>query len=157
MMSRTTTTTTTTTTPAMVASLLLVCATLSRVDAGMGSMGSMGKSGGMGSNYCPDGYTNRDTRHDRAQGRITVVTTHQECADRCTTFAGAQYNGGCKGFQTGMFDGMLLCKSYGGSVRSTDCASWAYPDDPGTASGNLGTVFAATNQLNVGGNCCTRR
>ena len=96
--------------------------------------------------YCPEGYTDLAQRWNWGMGRITVTQSHQMCADRCTQFSGVQYNGGCKGYMTGMYHGMLLCKSYGGSQKGTNCAPWAQPDSNG--------YFSGTNTL--GGNCCTR-
>ena len=80
---------------------------------------------------------------------------HQACADRCTQYSGPQWSGGCKGYQTGMYVGMLFCRSYGGDLRTTGCASWAVPTDSGMYSGALGGVHPQTNQVNIGGNCCT--
>ena len=96
--------------------------------------------------YCPEGYTNIGDRWNQGLGRITVVQSHQECADRCLRFAGVEFNGGCKGYMTGQYYRMLLCRSYGGGLRATPCAPWATPENKGIGSG----------LDNVGGNCCTR-
>ena len=105
--------------------------------------------------YCPTGYGDYGTRYNGPLGRITVVSSHGECATRCTTYAGHQYSGGCKGYQTGMYFGMLFCRSYGGPARSTSCAPWAIPGHQGLFSGALGTTHPRTHQKNVGGNCCS--
>ena len=104
--------------------------------------------------HCPTGYGDYGTRFDLGLGRITVVATHQGCADRCTQYSAARYNGGCKGYMTGMYFGMLFCRSYGGGLWSTPCAAWAVPWHKGFFSGALDVVSSITNQLNVGGNCC---
>ena len=44
-------------------------------------------------------------------GRTDALAGHQECADRCTQFSGEEFAGGCKGYMTGMYYGMLYCKS----------------------------------------------
>lgn len=106
---------------------------------------------------CPTGYKfDADTRYNWGLGAIRIVHTHQECAERCTRFAGVQFNGGCKSFQTGMYFGSLLCRSYGGNFKSTPCASWAKPDNAGYNSGTLGDVMPGTGQANIGGSCCVR-
>ena len=96
--------------------------------------------------YCPAGFTNLPERWSWGLGRITIVEAHQDCADRCDQFSDEQYSGGCKGYMTGMYYGMLMCRSYGGAERATACASWANPADPGFNSGTP----------NKGGNCCVR-
>ena len=106
-------------------------------------------------NYCLDGYADYGTRYNWGMGRITIVTTHKQCSDRCTEFSGAQFSGGCKAYMTGMYFGMLFCRSYGGNFRTQPCAPWAIPTDPGEGSGQLGSVHAFTNQENIGGNCCS--
>ena len=106
--------------------------------------------------YCPAGYTDLPERFNQGLGRITVVSTHQQCADRCTQFSAPQFNGGCKAYMTGMYIGMLYCRSYGGDVRTGACASWATSAHPGFFSGQIGSVHPNTNQENIGGNCCTR-
>jgi hypothetical protein len=106
--------------------------------------------------YCPAGHGDYGTRFNQGLGRITVVQNHQQCADRCTQYAGAQYMGGCKGYMTGMYFGMVFCRSYGGNLRTVTCAPWAVPWHKGEFSGELGAVFYQTGQTNVGGNCCTR-
>jgi len=107
--------------------------------------------------YCPAGYTDvGGKRINWGLGAITIVHNHQQCADRCTQFSGVQFNGGCKGFQTGMYFGKLFCRSYGGNYKTTGCAAWALPGSAGMASGAIGDVLPDTGQMNVGGNCCTR-
>ena len=105
--------------------------------------------------HCPDGYGDYGTRFDWGLGRVTIVMTHGECGSRCTRFAGPQYSGGCKAYMTGMYYGMLFCRSYGGNYRTTMCAPWAVPDSRGFVSGPLGSTHPNTGQKNVGGNCCT--
>ena len=56
---------------------------------------------------------------------------------------------------TGMYVGMIFCRSYGGTVRTTGCPQWAAPDHPGFYSGAIGYVHPQTNQPNIGGNCCS--
>jgi len=56
---------------------------------------------------------------------------------------------------TGMYFGMLFCRSYGGDLRTQPCASWANPGERGIGSGSLGSIHPLTGQLNVGGNCCS--
>ena len=111
--------------------------------------------------YCPTGYGDYGTRYNRPLGRITVVPSHAVCAERCTRYAGNQYTGGCKGYMTGMYFGMVFCRSYGGGWNSgfggtQACAPWAIPSHRGMHSGQLGTVNQRTGQLNIGGNCCSR-
>jgi hypothetical protein len=106
--------------------------------------------------YCPTGYGDYGTRFNWGLGKITVVHSHAECAARCTRYAGHQYNGGCKTYMTGMYAGMVFCRSYGGNARSMPCAAWAVPNHPGMFSGALGHVHGRTHQENVGGNCCSR-
>ena len=106
--------------------------------------------------YCPAGYIDIGTRFNRGLGRITVVQNHQQCAERCTQYAGTQYSGGCKGYMTGMYFGMVFCRSYGGNDRTATCAPWAVPWHKGAFSGELGAVHQWTGQTNIGGNCCTR-
>ena len=105
--------------------------------------------------YCPEGYGDYGIRYNWGLGRITIVTTHEQCSDRCTQYSDPQFSGGCKAYMTGMYFGMLFCRSYGGDVRTQACASWAVPTDPGVGSGQLGSVHSNTNQENIGGNCCS--
>ena len=105
--------------------------------------------------YCPCGYHDYGVRYSLGLGRITIVSSHQECADRCTTFSGPEYSGGCRGVMTGMYMNMLFCRSYGSVAHATACAAWASPTHPGMNSGPLGTHRPQTNQFNVGGNCCS--
>lgn len=105
--------------------------------------------------YCPCGYHDYGVRYTKALGRITVVWSHQECADRCTKFSGSEFNGGCRGFMTGMYFNMLFCRSYGAITRATACAPWAKPNHAGFFSGVLGSLREQTGQFNVGGNCCS--
>ena len=60
-------------------------------------------------------------------GRITIVHFDEECSNRCALYSGVQYNGGCKGYMTGMYFGMKFCRSYGGNAQTQRCASWANP------------------------------
>ena len=107
--------------------------------------------------YCPAGYADYGVRFSWGLGRITVAQTHAACAARCTEYSHSRYNGGCKGYMTGMYFGMLFCRSYGGLEYGTmACAHWAVPWNPGAYSGELGTVHDQTQQMNVGGNCCMR-
>ena len=106
-------------------------------------------------NYCPAGYDDDGTRYNWGLGRVTIAFTHEHCSARCTQFSGPEYDGGCKGYMTGMYYGMLFCRSYGGNLRTIDCASWANPSDPGISSGLLGRVHPLTGQRNLGGNCCS--
>ena len=106
-------------------------------------------------NYCQDGYADCGIRYNLALGRITIVARHEECSARCTQYSGAQWSGGCKGYMTGMYMGMLFCRSYGGGRRDQACASWASPLHPGMYSGPIGFTHLRTNTVNVGGNCCT--
>jgi len=64
-------------------------------------------------------------------GRIVRVQTNEECSDRCNQYSGARFNGGCKGYMTGMYFGMTLCRSYGGRAQSANCALWANPSMDG--------------------------
>ena len=105
--------------------------------------------------YCPPGYGDYGTRYNWGLGKITLVTTHTQCSDRCSQFSGPQFNGGCKAYMTGMYFGMLFCRSYGGNLRTQPCPSWAVPTDPGFFSGALGSSHTDTNQENIGGNCCS--
>jgi hypothetical protein len=105
--------------------------------------------------YCPCGYHDYGIRYNKGLGRITITTSHEACADRCTQFSGAEYSGGCRGFMTGMYFNMLFCRSYGANARTTPCAPWAKPDHAGMWSGALGSLREQTGQLNIGGNCCT--
>ena len=105
--------------------------------------------------YCPNGYGDYGTRFNWAIGAITIASSHQACSDRCTKFSGPQFSGGCKAYMTGMYYGMLLCRSYGGDLLTQPCASFAVPTDPGMLSGALGSRHANTNQVNIGGNCCS--
>ena len=106
--------------------------------------------------YCPAGYADYGVRFNWGLGRITVVTSHAECAARCTQYSASRYNGGCKGYMTGMYSGVVFCRSYGGLVRDMPCAPWAVPWHQGTFSGAVGYIHHATDQRNVGGNCCSR-
>ena len=105
--------------------------------------------------YCPEGYGDYGTRYNWALGRITVVTTHQQCSDRCSLYSAPQFKGGCKAYMSGMYYGFLYCRSYGGALRTRPCAGFAAPGNPGLGSGVLGFVNPRTNQMNVGGNCCS--
>jgi len=106
-------------------------------------------------NYCPDGYDDVGTRYNWALGRITIVFTHEQCSDRCTQFSAPQFNGGCKAYMTGMYFGMLFCRSYGGNFRTMPCPTWGHPNNAGIGSGGLGVVHRITGQQNLGGNCCS--
>ena len=107
------------------------------------------------SDHCPDGYYgSRKLRFNWGLGRITVVRSHAECADRCQKFSSEQFDGGCKAYMTGMYYGMLLCRSYGGRYMTSTCPPWAVPTSPGFVSGALGSTHWRTGQPNVGGNCC---
>ena len=81
--------------------------------------------------YCPPGYTDSSQRWTRGLGRIVLVDHDLECSARCTQYSGSQFSGGCKGYMTGIYYGMLLCRSYGGTQQSTDCAQWANPNSGG--------------------------
>lgn len=110
----------------------------------------------LGVSYCPEeGYADSGVRYNWGLGRIIITTTHDECSTRCTQYSGSQYQGGCKGYMTGMYAGMLFCRSYGGNVRSTPCAWWAHPSSSGLFSGALGQTYPSTGQKNIGGNCCS--
>ena len=113
------------------------------------------KPGGCPAKYCPAGYGDYGVRSNWATGRITIASSAEACAARCTQYSGVQFAGGCKAYMTGMYYGMLYCRSYGGNFRTQPCASWAVPTDPGIGSGQLGTVHQRTGTLNVGGNCCS--
>ena len=106
-------------------------------------------------NYCPEGYINDGTRYNWGMGRITIVSAHEQCSDRCTQFSGVQFAGGCKAYMSGMYYGLLFCRSYGGDLRNTACASWAAPGARGVGSGFIGSIHPITGQRNLGGNCCT--
>ena len=105
--------------------------------------------------FCPCGYHDYGVRYNLGLGRITVVVSHRQCADRCTTFSGPQFAGGCKGFMTGMYMNMVFCRSYGSRRIATPCPAWANPSNPGQYSGPLGRVSSVTGQENIGGNCCS--
>ena len=105
--------------------------------------------------HCPPGYADYGTRPNRGLGRITIVTVHQECADRCTLYSAPQFAGGCKGYQTGMYYGMLFCRSYGSKAWTTACAAWAVPWHRGYFSSAIGEIDSRTGQLNLGGTCCS--
>ena len=104
---------------------------------------------------CPDGYADYGTRWNAGLGRITIVTLHSECSARCTEYSDPQYRGGCKGYMTGMYFGMLFCRSYGARYRTTGCAVWASLSHPGVNSGQLGSIHARSGQRNLGGSCCS--
>jgi cullin-associated NEDD8-dissociated protein 1 len=105
-------------------------------------------------NYCPAGYDDIGVRWEWGLGRVVVTTTHDVCSARCTEYSAAIWNGGCKGYMTGMYAGMLFCRSYGGNVRTRPCAPWARPSHPGQFSGALGSIHPRTNFVNIGGHCC---
>jgi len=107
--------------------------------------------------YCPEGYTDYGTRWNWGLGKITIATSHEACSARCSRFSGPEYDGGCKGYQTGMYYGFLYCRSYGGFLRTTGCAPWAVPTNPGIGSGELSSTHQRTGTINVGGNCCQNR
>ena len=88
--------------------------------------------------YCPAGYTDAPQRFNWGLGKIVIAENHQACADRCTRFSGAQWDGGCKGYQTGTYFGMLLCKSYGGQLQVENCAPWAVPEAGGSCCVRIG-------------------
>ena len=113
------------------------------------------KPGGCPAKYCPEGYGDYGVRSNWATGRITIASSAEACAARCTQYSGVQFAGGCKAYMTGMYYGMLYCRSYGGNLRTQPCAPWAVPTNPGIGSGQLGTVHQRTGTLNVGGNCCS--
>jgi len=81
--------------------------------------------------YCPPGYVNSPKRYATEMGRIVRVQTNEECSDRCNQYSGARFNGGCKGYMTGMYFGVKLCRSYGGRAQSANCALWANPSMDG--------------------------
>ena len=93
-------------------------------------------------------------RWNQPLGRITTAQTHEACSARCTQYSGPEFMGGCKGYMTGMYFGMLYCRSYGGPTRSMGCASFSQPSNQGLFSGELGSTHPRTNNVNVGGNCC---
>ena len=105
--------------------------------------------------YCPEGYADYETRFNLGVGRITVVISGVECAARCTQFSGPQFSGGCRGYQTGMYYGMVFCRSYGANRRTERCATWANPSHPGLFSGQIGSVHHYSGRRNVGGSCCS--
>ena len=105
--------------------------------------------------FCPCGYHDYGVRYSKPLGRITIVKTHQQCADRCSTFSGPEYAGGCKGYLTGMYTGVLWCRSYGSVDHTITCPFWAKPDHPGQFSGALDSFRPVTGQKNIGGNCCS--
>ena len=105
-------------------------------------------------NYCRAVYDDVGVRWNFGVGLITITASHETCSARCTRYSAPEYLGGCKGYMTGMYYGMLFCRSYGGNVRSTPCAPWAHPSEPGYFSGALGSTDPRTNNVNVGGNYC---
>ena len=105
--------------------------------------------------YCREGYGDYGVWYNWGIGKITIATSHEACSARCTQYSAPQYLGGCKGYMTGMYYGMLYCRSYGGNLRTTGCAPWAVPTNPGEQSGALGSVHPRTNTVNFGGNCCS--
>jgi len=107
------------------------------------------------SNYCLEGYDDYGVRFNWALGRITIAFTHQQCSDRCSQYSAPQFNGGCKAYMTGMYFGMLFCRSYGGDLMTQPCAPWAKPGQRGVGSGAVGSVHPRTTQENIGGNCCS--
>ena len=46
------------------------------------------------------------------------------CAERCTTYSGVEFSGGCKGYMQGPWYGLTLCRCYGGYAFS-ECITWA--------------------------------
>ena len=56
---------------------------------------------------------------------------------------------------SGMYYGMVFCRSYGGEGMGTACADFADPNHPGTFSGELGEIHPRSGQRNIGGNCCS--
>lgn len=109
----------------------------------------------LGDNYCPTGYLDYGTRYNAGLGRINIVTAHEECAARCTTYSGTQYDGGCRSYMTGMYFGSLYCRSYGKNARTKPCPYWSKPGNKGIGSGAFGSVHGETNQENIGGQCCS--
>ena len=105
-------------------------------------------------NYCRAGYEDIGVRWNWALGKITIEASHEACNARCNTYSGPQFKGGCKGYMSGMYFGMLFCRSYGGQRRSQPCAHFAHPSSPGINSGALGSTNNRTNTVNVGGECC---
>jgi len=106
-------------------------------------------------NYCREGYADYGVRYNKPLGRITISATHELCSARCTKYSGVEYSGGCKSYMTGMYFGMLFCRSYGGLARTVGCAAWANPGHKGMFSGPLGSVHPQTKVANIGGNCCS--
>ena len=80
---------------------------------------------------CPPGYVNSPKRYNMAMGRITIVHFDMECSDRCAQYSGIRFNGGCKGYMTGMYYRMKFCRSYGGNAQTQRCAPWATPSMDG--------------------------
>ena len=105
--------------------------------------------------YCREGYGDYGVRYNWGIGKITIATSHEVCSARCTQYSGPQYSGGCKGYMTGMYYGMLFCRAYGGDHRTQPCAPWAKPGHAGVGSGAVGYTHPTTNQENIGGNCCS--
>ena len=105
--------------------------------------------------YCPEGYGDYGVRWNYGLGRVILVSSHDACAARCTQYSAPQFTGGCKAYMTGMYFGMLYCRSYGGNFRTVNCAPWAVPTDPGLNSGELGSFNERTGRTNLGGNCCS--
>ena len=105
--------------------------------------------------YCPEGYGDYGSRYNFGLGRVTITTSHEQCAERCQLFSAPQFAGGCKAFMTGMYFGMLFCRSYGGNLRTTNCAAWAVPSNRGMNSGEIGSFNTRTGQVNIGGHCCS--
>jgi len=105
--------------------------------------------------YCRAGYDDVGVRWNSGLGRITITTTHEACSARCTKFSGPQFRGGCKGYMTGMYYGMIYCRSYGGARRAMPCPAFAHPSHPGMYSGALGSIHPQSGQRNLGGNCCS--
>lgn len=110
----------------------------------------------VGERYCPPGYGDYGLRYRWGLGRIVIVAEHQECADRCDAYSDVRYQGGCKQYMSGMYYGMLFCRSYGGLFFDLPCPYWARPSSSGINSGDLHSVDNHTNQENLGGNCCSR-
>jgi len=104
---------------------------------------------------CFDGYADYGTRYNTNLGRIVIAFSHKQCSDRCTQYSAPQYNGGCKGYMSAMYYGMLFCRSYGGRLRNLPCMSYANPRSAGIDSGVLGSIHPRTGQMNMGGNCCS--
>jgi len=104
---------------------------------------------------CPDGYVDVGVRFNVPLGKISIVYTHEMCAARCTLYSAPQWAGGCKGYQTGMYFGMVFCRSYGGIWQTRQCAPWAHQSSKGDFSGELGSIHPRSGQLNIGGSCCS--